>query len=198
MVTAISPLERPTPKSLIQPNAPVFSQPRSGHDSWRLPPEHLEQGRILIIDDEDLNIRVARKYLNSWGFKNVASSTAPTEVVSLVRQTPPDLVLLDIMMPALSGLDLLKILRAIPSTAHVPIIILTAHFEDEIKYQALELGANDFLSKPINALDLLPRVRNLLSLRIHQKWLEQTATRLEAEVQRRTLPDADESTTDRA
>jgi len=151
----------------------------------------LDQGRILIIDDEDLNIRVARKYLNSWGFENVASSTAPTEVVSSVRQDPRDVVLLDVMMPALSGLDLMKILRAIPSTAHVPILILTAHFEDEVQYQALELGANDFLSKPINALDLLARGRNLLSLRIHQKWLEQPASCLEAEVLRRTLPAAE-------
>ena len=188
MTTATCQPERPILQSLLRPNAPVFASSRTAADAWRLPPEHLDQGRILIIDDEDLNIRVARKYLNSWGFKNVTSSTAPTEVVSIVRQDPPDLVLLDVMMPQLSGLDLLKILRAIPSTAHVPVIILTAHFEDEIKYQALELGANDFLSKPINALDLLPRVRNLLSLRIHQKWLEQTAERLEAEVLRRTLP----------
>ena len=186
MVAATLHPEQIASQSLVLPNAPVFAPSRPATDSWKLPPELLEQGRILIIDDEDLNIRVARKYLNSWGFRNVGSSTTPTEVVSIVRQDPPDLVLLDIMMPRLSGLDLLKILRAIPSTAHVPIIILTAHFEDEIKYQALELGANDFLSKPINALDLLPRVRNLLSLRIHQKWLEQTGERLEAEVLRRT------------
>jgi putative two-component system response regulator len=91
-----------------------------------------------------------------------------------------------VMMPDISGLDILRELRSVNATRHLPVIVLTAHVEDSIKRQAVELGANDFLGKPIDPLELLPRVRNLLSLRSHQHWLEQTSERLEAEVRRRT------------
>ena len=154
--------------------------------SFKVPHADLEQCRVLIVDDEDLNIRVVRKYLRSWGFQNVSTSSDPTEVIDLIQREHPDLVLLDVMMPEISGLELLKIIRETPSIMHLPVIILTAHFEEEVKYQALKLGANDFLSKPIDSFELLPRVRNLLSLRIHQNWLEKESERLETEVQRRT------------
>ena len=165
--------------------------PRIGPDatrgsSWQVSHESLEQCRVLIVDDEDLNIRVVRKYLRSWGFNNCSASSEPGEVIEMIQRERPDLVLLDVMMPGISGLDLLKTIRETPSMVHLPVIILTAHFEEEVKYQALKLGANDFLSKPIDAFELLPRVRNLLALRVHQNWLERESERLEAEVQRRT------------
>ena len=163
-----------------------FEQCNAIDTTWQLPHEKIEQSRILIVDDEELNIRVARKYLRSWGFNHVVTSTDPEEVIGLIGQERPDLVLLDVMMPGISGLDLLKMLRADPATRYIPVIILTAHFEEEVKREALRLGANDFLSKPIDSFELLPRVQNLLELRGHQKWLERTSERLEAEVQRRT------------
>ncbi len=172
-------MARTKPRVLVESN-------EGNNSAWSVPHEKMEQSRILIVDDEDLNIRVVRKYLRSWGFNNISASTDPQEVVALIRKEQPDLVLLDVMMPEISGLDLLKILREDPLTAHLPVIILTAHFEEEVKYQALKLGANDFLSKPIDAFELLPRVRNLLALRVHQNWLERTSERLEEEVQRRT------------
>jgi putative two-component system response regulator len=153
---------------------------------WQVPHAQLEQCRILIVDDEDLNIRVVRKYLRSWGFSNVCASSEPTEIIEMIHRERPDLVLLDVMMPGISGMDLLKTIRETPAMVHLPVIILTAHFEEEVKYQALKLGANDFLSKPIDAFELLPRVRNLLALRVHQNWLERESERLEHEVQRRT------------
>lgn len=186
MTSTILQTEMPPRKSAAAPESRLNGHAGRSNSPWAVPPEDLEQCRILIVDDEDLNIRVARKYLRSWGFENVTGSTAPLEVLSIVRDEQPDLVLLDVMMPDLSGLDILKLLRADPLTVHVPVIILTAHFEEEIKYRALELGANDFLSKPINALEMLPRVKNLLGLRVHQKCLERTSERLELEVQRRT------------
>ena len=153
---------------------------------WGVNQEDARNLLIHIVDDEELNVRVARKYLRSWGFQRVAATTDPHDVVQRFEQDPPDLVLLDVMMPEISGLDVLKRLRSQASTRNVPIIILTAHVEDEIKHQALELGANDFLCKPIDPLEMLPRVRNLLELRAHQKWLEKSSEHLEAEVQRRT------------
>jgi putative two-component system response regulator len=168
--------------TMLQPADPEPGQSAA----WQVSHASLEQSRILIVDDEDLNIRVVRKYLRSWGFNNVCASSEPTEVIEMIERDRPDLLLLDVMMPGISGLDLLKIIRDTPSTKHLPVIILTAHFEEEVKYHALKLGANDFLSKPIDSFELLPRVRNLLALRVHQNWLERESERLETEVQRRT------------
>lgn len=153
---------------------------------WTQPPVKQNNQQIFIIDDEELNIRVARKYLRMSGFNRVDSTTDPGEAVSRIKREQPDLVLLDIMMPEISGLDILRELRTDEMCRHLPVIILTAHVEDEIKREAIEIGANDFLSKPIDPIELLPRVRNLLSLREHQRWLENTSETLEREVQRRT------------
>jgi putative two-component system response regulator len=163
-----------------------LSIPRSYDPTWRRPPEMESRQQILIVDDEELNIRVVRKYLHTWGFEFVNSTTEPTEAVQRIRLDRPDLILLDVMMPEVSGLEILRELRSDPLTRHLPVIILTAHTEDEVKQQALELGANDFLGKPIVPAELLPRVRNLLALRAHQSWLERTSEYLEEEVLRRT------------
>lgn len=153
--------------------------------SWTTPQKPSEQ-QIFIVDDEELNIRVARKYLRTWGFERVSSTTEPAEAVARIKAEQPDLILLDIMMPEISGLDILRELRADEASRHLPVIILTAHIEDEIRREAIEIGANDFLGKPIDPIELLPRVRNLLSLRAHQRWLENTSEHLESEVKRRT------------
>ena len=165
----------------------LFTDPTASPPHWGLPHEDIRNLSIHIVHDEELNIRVARKYLRSWGFQQVAATTDPHDVLSHFKQTPPDLVLLDVMMPEISGLEILKMLRSRDATRNIPIIILTAHIEDEIKHESLELGANDFLAKPIDPNEMLPRVRNLLSLRAHQKWLEKSSEHLEAEVQRRTV-----------
>lgn len=154
--------------------------------NWAKPNVDIKDQRIFIVDDEDLNIRVARKYLKSWGYDKIESTSQPSEAIQRIRQADPHLVLLDVMMPEISGLELLAQLRGLEETRHLPIVILTAHIEDSVKHEALQMGANDFLSKPIDPLELQPRVRNLLSLSVHQRWLEKTSLHLEAEVKRRT------------
>lgn len=153
---------------------------------WTFPSPDVVNQHIFIVDDEDLNVRVAKKYLHTWGFTRVSSTTDSVDAVERIHRERPDLILLDVMMPDVSGLDILRELRLDEATRHLPVIILTAHSEDEVKHEALKLGANDFLGKPIDPFELQPRVRNLMALRAHQKWLEQTSERLEAEVQRRT------------
>lgn len=153
---------------------------------WALSHESPLSQRIFIVDDEELNIRVARKYLRSWGFEKIDATTDPTEAVARITRELPDLVLLDVMMPDVSGMDILCDLRSDQATRHLPVIILTAHVENDIRHQALMYGANDFVGKPIDPFELQPRVTNLLKLRAHQKCLEQHADRLEAEVRRRT------------
>lgn len=159
---------------------------RARDADWATPTLDVTSEKVFIVDDEALNIRVARKYLRSWGFEHVESTSEALQAITRIHQENPDLILLDVMMPGVSGIDLLRQLRADVRTRHLPVIILTAFVDDELRHTALELGANDFLSKPIDPLEMLPRVRNLLSLRAYQKWLRGTAATLEAEVQRRT------------
>ncbi len=153
---------------------------------WTCPDEDIVDQQIFIVDDEELNVRVAKKYLRTWGFERVGSTTDSVDAIERIHHERPDLILLDVMMPDISGLDILRELRRDKATRHLPVIILTAHSEDEVKREALDLGANDFLGKPIDPHELQPRVRNLLALRAHQNCLERTSEYLEAEVQRRT------------
>jgi putative two-component system response regulator len=153
---------------------------------WALSHESPHTQRIFMVDDEELNIRVVRKYLRSWGFEQIDATTDPTKAVARITRELPDLVLLDVMMPEVSGMDILCDLRADQATCHLPVIILSAHVEDDIRHQALMYGANDFIGMPIDPLELQPRVTNMLKLHAHQKCLEQHSVRLEAEVRRRT------------
>lgn len=137
---------------------------------------------IMIVDDEPINILVIRKLLADEGYEKTLSISKATEAVAAVQREKPDLVLLDIMMPETSGLDILETLRAGEQTANLPVIILTASTAQSIKRQAFDLGATDFLSKPIDAVELLPRVRNALLVKSHQDQLENYATALEQEI----------------
>ncbi len=107
--------------------------------AWAKPHVDLKDQRIFIVDDEDLNIRVARKNLKSWGYEKIESTNQPSEAISRIRQADPHLVLLDVMMPEISGLELLAQLRGLEETQHLPIVILTAHIEDSVKHQALQM-----------------------------------------------------------
>lgn len=136
--------------------------------------------KIMVVDDVELNIKLARAHLSTVGYKHFITETDSTKALSLLYQDPPDLLLLDIMMPQVSGLDILEAIRADPNFSHLPILILTAATDRELKIKALELGATDFLTKPLDAQDLIPRVRNALLIKSHQDQLEQ-------KVQLRTL-----------
>ncbi len=127
---------------------------------------------IMIVDDVPLNTTIARAHLASEGYRNIITETDSTKVLSLLYQKDPDLLLLDIMMPEVSGLDILEVVRGDRHFAHLPVLILTATTDRDLKIQALELGATDFLNKPIDAQDMIPRVRNALLVKSHQDHLE--------------------------
>ncbi|HVW01343.1 MAG TPA: HD domain-containing phosphohydrolase [Planctomycetaceae bacterium] len=145
-----------------------------------------KSARIMIVDDESINIKVVRKYLQGAGYENFVVTTDSLQAMELIARERPDVVLLDIMMPQLSGMDILKIIRADERFEHLPVLILTAACDMQTKLQALDLGATDFLAKPVDFADLLPRVRNALLVKSHQDHLTQYAERLEGEVQLRT------------
>jgi putative two-component system response regulator len=144
------------------------------------------QARILIIDDEPVNIKVVRKYLQIAGYQNFITSSDAPRAMELIRAEQPDLVLLDVMMPEVSGLQILEQVRNDPSLRYLPVLILTASADATIKQTALGLGATDFLAKPVEASDLVPRVRNALLVKAHHDNLAQYSQHLEHEVKLRT------------
>src|SRR5687767_5411892 len=90
-------------------------------------------GRIMIVDDEPVNIKVAKKYLQIAGYRDFVTSTDSANAVQTVRQSQPDILLLDIMMPQVSGLDILQAIRADDELRHLPIIFLTASADAKTK-----------------------------------------------------------------
>ncbi len=142
--------------------------------------------KILIVDDEPINIKVVRKYLANEGYADFLTTTCPEEVVDLVEHQHPDVVLLDVVMPRINGLEILRRLRSREHLLHIPVLILTASDDQKTKIEALQIGATDFLAKPVNPTELVPRVRNALVLKAHHDHLRQHAETLEHQVKQRT------------
>ncbi len=144
--------------------------------------EVISNPRIAIVDDEPINIKVVRKYLKLAGYQQFFTTTESTQAMDLIRAERPDVVLLDIMMPQVSGLDILREVRQTEEFVDLPVIILTAASERETKLNALSCGATEFLGKPVDAAELELRVRNVLTVKAHQDRLKSYAWELEREV----------------
>ncbi len=143
--------------------------------------------RILVVDDEPANTILLAGMLRRWGFTNVVSITDPTRVVDAFTQGAPDLLLLDVGMPVLSGFDVMGLLEGwLHSDTPVPVVVLTADVTDATKHRALECGARDFLTKPFDPEEVRLRVSNLLELRLLQRQIKSHSDDLEERVQRRT------------
>ena len=132
----------------------------------------MRSSKIMIIDDEPINVKVARKYLKLEGYENFVTTTESREAIAIIDQERPDVVLLDIMMPHVSGLDILAALRADKRWMHLPVVILTAANDQATKRRALELGASDFLAKPVDPTELVPRLHNVLTVKRHHDHME--------------------------
>jgi DNA-binding NarL/FixJ family response regulator len=143
--------------------------------------------RILIVDDTPANIAFLRDLLQQDGYLEVTSVTDPRETVTAMLAQQPDLILLDLVMPHLDGFQVLKHLRPlVPEDEFLPVLVLTADATSETRRRALASGASDFLTKPLDAVEVLLRVRNLLhTRRLHQR-LRGHARELETAVRERT------------
>ncbi|UUO05230.1 response regulator [Blastopirellula sp. J2-11] len=146
----------------------------------------LRQKRIMAIDDEPINLALAEAYLRSEGFEQIEFYSNPQTALEVVRTDPPDLILLDLMMPELDGLQFLRKITAPSEQLLAPVILLTASSDVSHRRDALELGATDFLQKPILAEELIPRIRNVLSAEHLKRWLRDQNQQLEHLVQLRT------------
>lgn len=145
-----------------------------------------EECCIAIIDDEKINIDMIQYYLEMEGFKNLISTDNSAMAFSMIEAQRPDLVLSDINMPDVSGLDLLSQIRGHQGLEKTPVIILTASSDNETKISALKQGATDLLAKPIHHGELIARIRNVLNVKVYQDQLKAQTESLEDAVRLRT------------
>lgn len=148
-----------------------------------LPPDAL----VLVVDDMEANVKVLQTILGRAGSNKVTSITDARAAAAAVREMRPDLVVLDLHMPHLSGIQVLEAIRSSSERdPYLPVLVLTGDITDAAKREALTRGANDFLTKPFDAVEAVLRVRNLLETRrLHLAQRDQTEL-LEERVQERT------------
>lgn len=146
----------------------------------------LKKSQIIAIDDEPSTSLMVRKLLKKNGYENVLTENNSTKAFQLIKDSMPDLVLLDIQMPEVDGIQILTQLRSDYETKHLPVIILTSATEYDIKVKALGLGANDVLHKPVHESEMLARVKNTLLAKAHSDQLANYSARLEHDVRLRT------------
>ncbi len=134
--------------------------------------------RILVVDDTPHNVKLLRDLLGMKGYE-VDTADGGVEALARVEAAPPDLVLLDVVMPDLSGYDVCRALRERPATRGLPVVMVTSLDASEERIKGLEAGADDFVTKPINAPELLARVRSLLRIKSLYDTVEQQALELQ-------------------
>ena len=143
--------------------------------------------RILIVDDQETNIRLLRRILLGAGYTELASCEDAREVAALFQEFRPDLLLLDLHMPALDGFGVLEVLaRYIPADDYLPILMLTGDASSEARRRALAAGVKDFLAKPFDPVEVLLRIRNLLHTRFLHLAVRHQNESLEGKVRERT------------
>ena len=132
-------------------------------------------GRILVVDDLQANVQLLTTYLKAVGYQVVPARDGE-EALLKVNETKPDLILLDIMMPKMNGLEVCSRIKADDMTKYIPVILVTALNEIEDKIKGQEAGADDFISNPFNKLELLTRVKSLLRIKsLHDQLNEKIA-----------------------
>ena len=147
----------------------------------------LYNARILIVDDQDQNIRLLQAILERAGYTHSTGTTDPRVVLTLFEQEAPDLILLDLTMPYLDGFQVMEQLhQRIPAETYLPILVLTADITRETKRRALTAGAHDFLTKPFDHMEVLLRIKNLLQTRFLHRQLQDHTQHLEEQVRSRT------------
>lgn len=142
--------------------------------------------RILVVDDNAVNLTLFRHMLQRIDRVSVECIADPQTALDWCAANEPDLILLDYMMPEVDGLEFIRRLRRIPRRDDVAVVMVTADTESDVRHRALELGAQDFLTKPVDRVELTARVRNLLALRHSRRQLADRAEWLATEVAKAT------------
>ncbi len=126
---------------------------------------------IMMVDDEPLMLGVLEVYLQEQGYRHFVAVNDSTQAVETILRERPDCVFLDLNMPEVDGFEILERIRATPEIQHLAAIVLTSDTDPETKLKALELGATDFLEKPIDSSELVLRLRNTLRAKAYQDQL---------------------------
>ena len=124
----------------------------------------LPAGKVLVVDDVSANVELLRRLLTREGYRVVTASDGE-QALEMVECEHPDLVLMDVLMPKLSGYQVCERIKQNKATRLTPVVLLTALYESGDKIQGINVGADDFLTKPVNALELKARVRSLVRLK---------------------------------
>ena len=147
--------------------------------------EH-KSAKIAIVDDEPINVKIVRRHLQAVGYENFVTTSDARAAMQLIEVERPDVVLLDVMMPEIDGIQILQIIRGTAHLQHLPVLILTAASDQATRLRALENGATDFLAKPLDVSELIPRLRNALLVKAHRDHLASYSEQLESRVRLRT------------
>jgi adenylate cyclase len=150
------------------------------------------RAKILVVDDTPANVKLLVDVLNAKGYFATAATNGE-DALAAIAQDAPDLVLLDIMMPGLSGYEVCKRIRANPATALLPVVLCTSLDPQQERLNGIEAGADDFITKPINRAELLARAKSLLRIKTQQdqikaqalllaEWNEKLESRVQAQV----------------
>lgn len=132
--------------------------------------------RVLIVDDMPANVKLLEARLSNEYFDVITATNGPS-ALQMIQNESPDIVLLDVMMPGMSGFEVCKKIKSDPKSAHIPVVMVTALSETKDRIQGLESGADDFLTKPVSDKALLARVRNLTRIKMMtDAWLSRIAT----------------------
>ena len=147
--------------------------------------DFVRQAKVMIIDDEMLVIKVVKRYLSAEGYANFVMVDDSRQALEKIWEEQPDVILSDIHMPEVSGLDILRARQKNAKLTSIPVLILSGSSGDKVMREALELGATDFLAKPVDPYALSLRVQNALIVKSHHDHLARYALDLEEQVSRR-------------
>lgn len=148
----------------------------------------LKNARILIVDDLQANVDVLEGLLLMEGYSEIKAITDPRETMDVVKSWDPELILLDLMMPYLSGYQILDLIKKhkreedFIRKKYLPILVLTADITPEAKHKALSGGAKDFLSKPFDFIEVSYRIKNLLETQFLYQKIHEKNNKLEGKI----------------
>jgi diguanylate cyclase (GGDEF)-like protein len=156
---AVTPAAAPAPVQAAAPAAAPATMPPA-HDPV------LANASVMMIDDEPILVDLVRAFLEDAGYRDFRGETDPIAAMKRLRAEHPDVLLLDLMMPGMSGFEVLREVRADPQLKMMPVIVMTSASDARTKLRVLELGATDFLEKPVDPSELVLRLRNTLAFKV--------------------------------
>jgi putative two-component system response regulator len=142
--------------------------------------------RVLIIDDTEVNLILFAALVKKLGDCEPLTFVQARDALAWLVDNEPDLIIVDYMMPDIDGLEFMRLLREIPGREVVPVVMITANDQKQLRYRALDLGATDFLTKPVDKVEFLARTRNMLLVSDARKQLTSRAAWLADEVRKAT------------